>query len=96
MTIQALGLILIQPLGWGSMLIEFDHAVGLWRHQLRDWLSVIAEGPTDFLEPPVRGETRWAEEGYTNEVWELLRQPPAAPASVAVAVEARLGASPLG
>jgi hypothetical protein len=69
-TIQAVGLVLIQPLGWGSMLIDFDHAVGLWRHQLRDWLSVIADGPTDFLELPVRGETRWADEGYTNEVWE--------------------------
>ena len=44
-TIQALGLILLQPLGWGSMLIDFDRAVGLWRHQLRDWLSVIADGP---------------------------------------------------
>jgi len=33
------------------------------------WLSVIAEGPTDFLELPVRGETRWANEAYTNEIW---------------------------
>lgn len=39
------------------MLIDFDHAVGQWRHLLRDWLSVIAEGPTDFLELPARGET---------------------------------------
>jgi hypothetical protein len=68
-TIQAVGLILVQPLGWGEKLIDFDHAVGQWRHLLRDWLSVIAEGPTDFLELPVRGETRWAEKGYTNEVW---------------------------
>jgi HEPN domain-containing protein len=51
------------------MLIDFDHAVGQWRHLLRDWLSVIAEGPTDFLELPVRGETRWTHEAYTNEIW---------------------------
>jgi hypothetical protein len=68
-TVQAVGLILQQPLGWGEMLIDFDHAVGQWRHLLRDWLSVIAEGPTDFLELPVRGETRWANEAYTNEIW---------------------------
>ncbi len=68
-TVQAVGLILHQPLGWGKMLIDFDHAVGQWRHLLRDWLSVIAEGPTDFLELPVRGETRWANEAYTNEIW---------------------------
>jgi hypothetical protein len=68
-TIQAVGLILLQPLGWGEKLIDFDHAVGQWRHLLRDWLSVIAEGPTDFLGLPVRGETRWASEGYTNEIW---------------------------
>lgn len=69
-TIQAVGLVLIQPLGWGDKLIDFDHAVGLWRHQLRDWLSVIADGPTDFLELPIRGETRWADEEYTHQVWE--------------------------
>jgi hypothetical protein len=35
----------------------FDYAVGLWRHLLRDWLSVFAEGPASFHEPPVKGET---------------------------------------
>ena len=68
-TIQAVGLILLQPPGWGEKLIDFDHAVGLWRHLLRDWLSVIAEGPTDFLDLPVRGETRWASEAYTDAIW---------------------------
>jgi hypothetical protein len=29
-------------------LLDFDHAVRQWRHLLRDWLSVIAEGPTDL------------------------------------------------
>jgi hypothetical protein len=68
-TIQAVGLILSQPLGWGDQVIEFDHAVGQWRHLLRDWLSVMAGGPTDFLELPVRGETRWASDAYTDQVW---------------------------
>jgi hypothetical protein len=69
-TIHAVGLVPVsQPVPWGYKLIDFDHAVGQWRHLLRDWLSVIAEGPTDFLELPVRGETRWASEGYNNEVW---------------------------
>jgi hypothetical protein len=68
-TIQAIGLVLTQPLGWGDQVIGFDHAVGQWRHLLRDWLSVMAEGPTDFLELPVRGETRWASDAYTDQVW---------------------------
>jgi hypothetical protein len=68
-TIQAVGLILSQPLGWGDQVIEFDREVGQWRHLLRDWLSVMAEGPTNFLEPPVRGETRWAGDAYTDQVW---------------------------
>lgn len=40
---------------------------------------MIADGPTDFMELPVRGQTRWADERYTNEIWENyfdnLRQP---------------------
>ena len=70
MTISAVGLIPVsEPVPWNGRLLDFDHAVGQWRHLLRDWLSVIAEGPTDFLDLPVRGETQWADEGYTNEVW---------------------------
>ena len=69
-TISAVGLIPVsEPVPWNGRLLDFDHAVGQWRHLLRDWLSVIAEGPTDFLDLPVRGETQWADEGYTNEVW---------------------------
>jgi len=69
-TISAVGLIPVsEPVPWDGRLFDFDHAVGQWRHLLRDWLSVIAEGPTDFLDLPVRGETQWADAGYTDEVW---------------------------
>ena len=33
----------------GDEHIAFDRAVAQWRHLLRDWLAVAAEGPTDFL-----------------------------------------------
>ncbi len=69
-TISAVGLIPVsEPVPWDNRLLDFDHAVGQWRHLLRDWLSVIAEGPTEFLHLPVKGETQWADKGYTDEVW---------------------------
>lgn len=70
-TISAVGIILISgSIPWDQGLLNFDHAVGRWRHLLRDWLSVIAEGPTDFLDLPIRGETMWDNPGYTDAVWE--------------------------
>jgi hypothetical protein len=69
-TISAVGLIPVsEPVPWDGKLLDFDEAVGQWRHLLRDWLSVIADGPTGFLDLPVKGETRWADKGYTEEVW---------------------------
>lgn len=58
-TIRAVGLIPINArIAPGDELIAFDHAVGRWKHLLRDWLAVTAAGPTDFLEP-AWGETLW-------------------------------------
>jgi hypothetical protein len=57
-------------ISWDGRLLDFDEAVGQWRHLLRDWLSVIVGGPTGFLDHlPVKGETEWADKGYTDEVW---------------------------
>jgi hypothetical protein len=68
-TIQAVGLILVsEPLPWGYGLTAFDQAVAGWKHSLRDWLSVIAGGPTDFLEL-APGETRWASEDHNMALW---------------------------
>jgi hypothetical protein len=70
-TVSAVGLIPVSAvIPWDDRLLDFDEAVGQWRHLLRDWLSVIAGGPTGFLDHlPVKGETQWADEGYTNEIW---------------------------
>lgn len=70
-TITTVGLSPVrEPVPWNGGLLAFDHAVGQWRHVLRDWLSVISGGPTDFHDLPVKGETQWNDDGYTNEVWE--------------------------
>jgi hypothetical protein len=70
-TVSAVGLIPVsEVIPWDGRLLDFDEAVGQWRHLLRDWLSVIAGGPTGFLDHlPVKGETQWADKGYTNEIW---------------------------
>lgn len=78
-TIQAVGLFLVcEPLPWGDRLTAFDQAVARWKHLLRDWLSVMASGPTDFLEL-ARGETRWASEDHNMALWhesyEYLHEP---------------------
>ena len=80
MIISAVGLIPVsEPVQWDGPLLDFDHAVGQWRHLLRDWLAVIAEGPTDFVDLPVKGETSWNDEWYNEQVWthylDNLRQP---------------------
>jgi hypothetical protein len=69
--VSTIGLIPVsESVPWDNRLLDFDEAVGQWRHLLRDWLSVIAGGPTGFLDYlPVKGETRWADKGYTEEVW---------------------------
>jgi hypothetical protein len=49
-TVSAVGLIPVsEAIPWDGRLLDFDEAVGQWR-QLRDWLSVIAGGPTGFLD----------------------------------------------
>ena len=67
-TIRAVGLIpidtTIQP---GDKLFAFDRAVGRWKHRLRDWLSVIAEGPTDHL-GPAWGETIWGSPDHDRDL----------------------------
>ncbi len=70
-TISTVGLIPVsEPVPWDGRLLDFDEAVGQWRHLLRDWLSVIVGGPTGFLDHlPVKGETHWADKGYSNEIW---------------------------
>ena len=70
-TVSTVSLIPVsESVPWDNRLLDFDEAVGQWRHLLRDWLSVIAGGPTGFLDYlTVKGETRWADKGYTEEVW---------------------------
>lgn len=70
-TISTVGLIPVsEPVPWDDRLLNFDEAVGQWRHLLRDWLSVIVGGPTGFMDHlPVKGETQWADKGYSNEIW---------------------------
>jgi hypothetical protein len=70
-TVSAVGLIPVSAaIPWDGRLLDFDEAVGQWRHLLRDWPSVIAGGPTGFLDHlPVKGETQWADKSYTNEIW---------------------------
>jgi hypothetical protein len=59
-TIGAVGVIPSEPVRWEDALADFDHAVAQWKHLLRDWLSVIAEGPTDSLKHPARSATGWS------------------------------------
>lgn len=69
--ITTVGLVPVsKPIPWDDRLLDFDEAVGHWRHLLRDWLSVLAGGPTGSLDHlPVKGETQWADNGYTREIW---------------------------
>jgi hypothetical protein len=58
-TIRSVGLVLVSTsIPQRDELIAFDRAIARWKHLLLDWLSVIAGGPTDFLEPG-QGETIW-------------------------------------
>jgi hypothetical protein len=47
--------------------IDFDHAVARWRHLLRDWLAVAAEGPTDFPDRDYYGATIFGSPEYDGE-----------------------------
>jgi hypothetical protein len=73
--IRAVG---ITPVGTtippGDQHIAFDRAVAQWRHLLRDWLAVAAEGPTDFPDMDYYGATIWGSSEYDDE--EILYQPP--------------------
>jgi hypothetical protein len=67
-TIRTVGLIPVDTtIPPGEELLAFDRAVGRWKHLLRDWLSVIAEGPTDFLQPEW-GETIWASQHHDRDL----------------------------
>lgn len=58
-TIRAIGLTLVDTvISSRDELVTFDRAIAQWKHLLRDWLAVITEGPTDFLEH-AQGETLW-------------------------------------
>ena len=65
--IAAVGLILegaaIAP---GDEQVEFDYAAAQWRLLLRDWLTVAAEGPTDWIEHYF-GVTAFAGPGYDGD-----------------------------
>ena len=66
--IQAVGIITagttIPP---GDEHIDFDHAAAQWRHLLRDWLTVAAEGPTDFPDRDYYGATIFGSSEYDDE-----------------------------
>jgi hypothetical protein len=51
----------------GDEHIAFDLAVAHWRHLLRDWLAVAAEGPTDFPDRDYYGATTWGSLEYDDE-----------------------------
>ena len=57
----------------GDEHIDFDRAVAQWKHLLRDWLAVAAEGPTDFPEKDYYGATIWGSSEYDDE--EIPYQP---------------------
>jgi hypothetical protein len=65
--IKAIGLILegatIPP---GDEQVEFDHEAAKWVQLLRDWLTVAAEGPTDWAEH-YYGVTAFAGPGYDGD-----------------------------
>ena len=50
----------------GDEQIEFDHAAARWRQLLRDWLTVEAEGPTDWAEH-YYGATAFPGPGYDGD-----------------------------
>jgi hypothetical protein len=63
-TIRTIGLVPMDTtIAPGDELRAFDRAVGRWKHLLRDWISVIADGPTDYLEPEW-GETIWGSQDH--------------------------------
>ncbi|MGW2184064.1 hypothetical protein ACWCXX_40120 [Streptomyces sp. NPDC001732] len=65
-TIRAIGLTLVDTvISSRDELVAFDRAIAQWKHLLRDWLAVIAEGPTDFIELG-QGETLWAASGHND------------------------------
>ncbi len=57
----------------GDEHIAFDRAVAQWRHLLRDWLAVAAEGPTDVPDRDYYGATCWGSSEYDDE--EIPYQP---------------------
>lgn len=65
--IECVGLVLdgatIPP---GDEHIAFDHAAARWRQLLRDWLTVAAEGPTDWAEH-YYGATAFPGPGYDGD-----------------------------
>jgi hypothetical protein len=65
--VESVGLILegatIPP---GDEHIKFDHAAARWRQLLRDWLTVAAEGPTDWAED-YYGATAFPGPGYDGD-----------------------------
>jgi hypothetical protein len=66
--VQAVGMI---PAGTAISLgdehIAFDHAAAQWRHLLRDWLAVAAEGPTDRPDRDYYGATIFGSSEYDGE-----------------------------
>jgi len=50
----------------GNEHIEFDHAAARWRQLLRDWLTVAAEGPTDWAKD-YYGATAFPGPGYDGD-----------------------------
>jgi hypothetical protein len=51
----------------GDEHIDFDHAVAEWKHLMRDWLAVAAEGPTDFPDRDYYGATIFGSSEYDGE-----------------------------
>jgi hypothetical protein len=65
--IESIGLILDgATIPQGNEHIEFDHAAAQWRRLLRDWLTVAAEGPTDWAEH-YYGATAFPGPGYDGD-----------------------------
>jgi hypothetical protein len=66
--IESLGLILegatIAP---GNDYVAFDHAAAQWRQLLRDWLTVAAEGPTNWADH-YYGATAFPGPGYDGDL----------------------------
>lgn len=62
--IKSIGLILSgAPIPPGNEHIAFDHTAAQWRHLLRDWLAIAAEGPTDWTQD-YYGATAFPGPGY--------------------------------